>query len=173
MDYILYINFLILCPTFVQSCKSKAPEPEPEPVKITCPDGFWKVPDEWKCMRKYWVNRVECAIDDQCMNYAYLCDGERNLIRRDHQNFSDWRYRNGSPDENLCTDKFCSTLTDGRTRRCPGTTRCITPIVHYHSGTDIPIGPICAEVTPSISIANNFNIHISSILFQKSSIELI
>ena len=34
---------MILFPTFVLSCKSKAPEP----VKVTCPDGFWKVPKEW------------------------------------------------------------------------------------------------------------------------------
>ena len=143
MNNILYINFLILFPTFVLSCKSKTPEPVKE---VTCPDGFWKVPDEWKCMRKYWDRDVECANDDQCMNYAYLCDGKRNLNRRDKKDDSYKIYLNGSPDENLCTDEFCSTLTDGRTRRCPGTTRCISPIVHYHPGTDIPIGPICAEV---------------------------
>ena len=159
MNNISYINFLILFPTFVLSCKSKTPEPVKE---VICPDGFWRVPDGWKCIREHWNYNFECANHDQCMNYAYLCDGKRNLKRRDHQDYSDKSYRNGSPDENLCTDEFCSTLTDGRTRRCPGTTRCIPPIVHYHSGTDIPIGPICAEVTPSISIANNFNIHISN-----------
>ena len=148
MNYILYINLLILFPTFVVSCKSKAPEPEP--VGVACPDGFWKVPDEWKCMDKYREDTLDCVNNYQCMNYEYLCDGERNLRRWDHQDYSDRNYRNGSPDENLCTDEFCSTLTDGRTRRCPGTTRCISPIVHYHSGTDIPIGPICAEVTPYI-----------------------
>ena len=141
MDYISYINFLISLPSFVLSCKSKTPEPE----KVTCPDGFWQVPDEWKCNG---LNHVDCANDYRCMNYANLCDGKRSLSRRDHQDYSDENHRNGSPDENLCTDEFCSTLTDGRTRRCPGTTRCISPIVHYHSGTDIPIGPICAEVRP-------------------------
>ena len=141
MDYITYINFLISMPAFVLSCKSKAPEP----VKVTCPDGFWKVPDEWECNG---INHVDCANDYRCMNYANLCDGKRSLSRRDHQDYSDKNYWNGSPDENLCTDEFCSTLTDGRKRRCPGTTRCILPIVHYYSGTDIPIGPICAEVKP-------------------------
>ena len=151
MNNISYINFLILFPTFVLSCKSKTPEPVKE---VICPDGFWRVPDGWKCIREHWNYNFECANDDQCMNYAYLCDGKRNLIRRDHQDYSDYleiyglTYRNGTPDENLCTDEFCSTLTDGRTQRCPGTTRCIPPIVHYYSGTDIPIGPICAEVTP-------------------------
>ena len=63
-------------PTFVLSCKSKAPEPK----KVTCPDGFWKVPDEWKCSG---INHVDCANDYRCMNYASLCDGKRSLSRRD------------------------------------------------------------------------------------------
>ena len=77
MNYILYINFLVLFPTFVISCKSKTPEPVKE---VTCPDGFWKVPDGWKCMRKYWDKDVECANDDQCMNYAYLCTYDQGEI---------------------------------------------------------------------------------------------
>ena len=138
MNYISNIHVLILFLTFVLSCKSKTPEP----VKVSCPDGFWKVPDGWKCIRDYGENTFGCTNDDQCMSYAYLCNGRRNSERRDHQTY----YWHELPDEKFCTDEFCSTLTDGRTRRCPHTTTCIPPIVHYHSGTDIPIGPICAEV---------------------------
>ena len=145
MNYLLNIHVLILFLTFVLSCKSKTPEP----VKVSCPDGFWKVPDGWKCIREYGDKTVNCANDDQCMNYAHLCDNKINLKRRDNQDNSDIYYRNGwaEPDEKFCTDEFCSTLTDGRTRRCPGMTRCITPVVNYYSGTDVPIGPICSEVT--------------------------
>ena len=139
MVYKLFIAFLVTFPSFVISCKSKTSEP----AKPPCPDGFWEVPDGWKCNGGY---MTDCANDHKCMNYAYLCNGRRTLRRVDDRNNSDANYPDGSPDENVCTDEFCSNLTDGRTRRCPGTTRCITPHVDYYKGTDIPIGPICAEV---------------------------
>ena len=78
--------------------------------------------------------------------YKYLCNGESDL-RIDYTDKKDTiDYSNGSPDENICSDEFCSSLPDGRTKHCPGTTRCIAPTVTYFEGTNIPIGPICAEV---------------------------
>ena len=147
MSYILLISFLIVLPGTVLGCKSK-------PVKPSCPEGYWKVPDGWKChghILDPLIDMIRCANDYKCMNSAFLCDGRRSIRREDtysHDygwNNSDANYPNGSPDENMCTDEFCSTLTDGRTRRCPGTTRCISPTVNY-PGIDIPIGPICKEV---------------------------
>jgi len=146
MSYILLFTFLVLLPGIILCCKSK-------PIKPPCPDGYWKVPNGWKCHGD-WLDplkdMIHCANDYECMNSAYLCDGRRSIRREDTYsweygwNNSDANYPDGSPDENMCTDEFCSSLTDGRTRRCPGTTRCISPSVNYPS-TDIPIGPICKE----------------------------
>ena len=149
MNNLLLFTCLASFPTIIVTCKSK-------PNKPLCPDGYWKVPDGWKCKgyptwRNTMIDMVHCTNDYKCINYANLCNGIRNTRREDaysHSygwNESDANYPNGSPDENLCTDEFCLTLTDGRRRRCPGTTRCISPTVNY-PGTDIPIGPICAEV---------------------------
>ena len=142
-DYTLTFIFLVALPTFVFSCKSKAQDPD----KPLCPEGYWEVPDGWQAFGGYENNGVW---NDKCMKYAYLCDGKRSLMTNGTPHaghtLDTYDYPNGSPDENHCTDEFCASLTDGRTKRCPGTTRCITPIVDYFEGTDVPIGPICAEV---------------------------
>ena len=138
MDIISFFVVIATLPKLAIGCKSETSKP----IKPTCPEGYWEVPEGWKCNGAY---KGDCFNNQNCMNYAYLCNGRRDL-RREGQNNSDSNYLDGSPDENLCTDKFCSRLKDGRTRRCSGTSRCITPTVNYFEGTDIPIGPICAEV---------------------------
>ena len=144
MSLIKFFVLLLTLPCLVHCCKSKAPEP----TKPPCPDGFWEVPEGWKCNGGY---LSDCANSQKCMNNAYLCNGARDLRRLKKLN-NDSNYLEGSPDENSCTDEFCATLRDGRTRRCPGTTRCITPITNYFPGTDVAIGPICSEVTNSFCI---------------------
>ena len=137
-DYTLTFILFVTLPTFVFSCKSRAQDPD-SPL---CPEGYWEVPEGWQAFAGY---KSDGFWNDKCMKYAYLCDGERSLIKAQYHN-KYHNYPDGSPDENNCTDEFCASLTDGRTKRCPGTTRCITPTVDYFEGTDIPIGPICAEV---------------------------
>ena len=134
-------SYLIsILPSAIICCKSKAPKP----VEPSCPDGFWVVPDGYKCMGG--LQMTDCAKNRKCMNYHYLCNGERNLMYEKDEFSSDSNYTDGTPDEKFCTDEFCATLTDGRTRRCPGTTRCITPTANFFPGTQIPIGPMCSEV---------------------------
>lgn len=139
MDIISFFVIIAALPKLAIGCKSKTPKP----IKPPCPEGYWEVPEGWKCNG---ADKGDCFNNQNCMNYAYLCNGRRNLRRDGDQNNSDSNYVDGSPDENLCTDQFCLRLKDGRSRRCSGTTRCITPTENYFEGTDIPIGPICAEV---------------------------
>ena len=147
--------FLLSFPSLIFCCKKNPPEPP-------CPPGFWEVPEGYKCIGS--TNRLtECAKNHKCMNYARLCNGIRDLMYENdtlkyHYDsktqrviiVSNLSYTDGTPDENICTDEFCGTLLDGRTNRCPGTTRCIPPTKHYFHGTDIPIGPICSEVNPFV-----------------------
>lgn len=149
MHQIAVFIFLLTLPSSIWCCKGRKPT-TPEHL---CPPGFWEVPDGYRCIGQT-HKMTDCAKDHKCMNCAYLCNGERNLMydNDDHSiqyNLrNDSNYPNGTPDENYCTDEFCATpeVCGGRTKRCPGTTRCITPTKHHFSGTDIPIGPICSEV---------------------------
>ena len=145
MDHTISFILLFGLPICALGCKSKAPKPH-------CPDGYWVIPDGWKSYLEFGRNRnltdrtYNCSKNcDKCLNYKYLCNGERDLMRDGP--LTAFEYSNGSPDENICSDEFCSSLPDGRTKRCPGTTRCIEPTSTYFEGTNIPIGPICAEVT--------------------------
>ena len=137
---------LFLCLPYLIFCCKSQPQKPPEPP---CPEGFWKVPKGYKCIGTtdgYWRNcesKSHTKTHD-CMKYTRLCDGEQDLEYRNHSR--DTNYPNGTPDENICTNEFCATLLDGRTHRCPGTTRCIPPIKHHFPGTDISTGPICSEV---------------------------
>ena len=138
-----FILFLCL-PSLILCCKSQ-PQKPPEP---SCPEGFWKVPEGYRCIGTtagYWKN---CEKKHECLKYTRLCNGEQDLEYRNHTGplLPDTNYPNGTPDENVCTNEFCATLLDGRTYRCPGTTRCIPPIKHHFPGTDISTGPICSEV---------------------------
>ena len=136
----LFLIILVTVPSFVLSCKSNSRPP--------CPEGYWQVPDGWKCDGG---DMTDCTNHQNCMHFSYLCDGERNLRRENEDNYSEL-YLDGSPDESSCTDEFCATLSDGRTRRCPGTTRCIMPSKNNFSGSGIAIGQICGEVLVFSSI---------------------
>ena len=145
MYYTLSLILFFGLPLCALGCKSTAPEP-------SCPEGYWEIPDGWKSYLEFNRNRNltggtynSAKNCDNCLNYKYLCNGERDLMRDGP--LTAFNYSNGSPDENICSDEFCSSLPDGRTKHCPGTTRCIKPTVTYFEGTNIPIGPICAEVT--------------------------
>ena len=139
MDYILSFILLFGLPICALGCKSKAIASEP-----SCPKGYWEVPDGWKSYKRTYNCGENCNNNEKCLNYRYLCD-ETTDSRRDGTNMT-IDYSNGSIDESICSDEFCSSLPDGRTKHCPGTTRCIKPTVTYFEGTNIPIGPICAEV---------------------------
>ena len=144
-----FIIFILISPSSIICCKGKSPEPTEPP----CPEGFWKVPDGYKCTGvRYGL--TDCANNGKCMNYAYVCDGKRSMRSETASNNSIEQ----EPDESLCTDEFCSTLVDGRTKRCPGTTRCIPPYTFFPS-TDIPMGPVCAEVIKSMFKAANICIY--------------
>ena len=146
MPKMKWIIFIFTLPPAILCCKSRAPTP----IEPPCPDGFWKVPDGYKCIGVS-GSMTDCAKNHKCMNYAYLCDGERNLMYEKDKFISESNYTDGTPDETFCTDEFCANLADGRTKRCPETTRCITPTVNLFPGTAIPIGPMCSEV----KIGNN------------------
>ena len=142
--------FIFTLPSSIFCCKREKP-PLPEPF---CPPGFWEVPDGYKCIDES-HRMTDCTKNLKCMNCAYLCNGERNLMYENDTYYNtlsvftnDFNYTNGTPDENYCTDEFCATpeVCGGRTKLCPGTTRCITPTKHHFPGTHIPIGPICSEV---------------------------
>ena len=137
---------LLILPSLILCCKSQ-PQKPPEPP---CPEGFWEVPEGYKCIGVS-GRKTDCEKNHKCMNYARLCDGDQDLEYENHT--SDSNYTDGTPDENICTNDFCAKLLDGRTHRCPGTTRCIPPIKHHFPGTDIPTGPICSEVKSIIRIS--------------------
>ena len=164
MYYTLSFILFFGLPLCALGCKSTAPEP-------SCPEGYWEIPDGWKIYLflnvtydSTYTCGKDCIKNYKCLNYKYLCNGERDLMRDGPLTAFD--YSNGSPDENICSDEFCSSLPDGRTKRCPGTTRCIEPTVTYFKGTNIPIGPICAGVTNfkhlkiSIITKQHINLHL-------------
>ena len=142
-----FVLFLIM-PSLISCCKSQ-PQKPPEPP---CPDGFWEVPEGYRCIGSS-IGMTDCAKNHKCMNYAYLCNGDRDVEYENDTNTpwnSDSNYTDGklwnTPDENICTKEFCATLSDGRTHLCPGTSRCIAPIKHHFPGTNISTGPMCSEV---------------------------
>ena len=128
MDYTLSFILLFGLPMCAQGCKSKAPEP-------TCPEGYWEVPDGWiqydsnDAKESIYNCGKNCNKNGKCLNYKYLCNGESDVMRDSTDLTID--YFKGSPDESICSDEFCSSLPDGRTKRCPGTTRCIAPTITY------------------------------------------
>ena len=122
-------------PSLILCCKS-------QPQKPPCPEGFWEVPEGYKCIGVSGT-MTDCERNHKCMNYARLCDGDQDLEYVNHDSHSN--YTDGTPDENICTNEFCATLLDGRTHRCPGTTRCIPPIKHHFPDTNISTGPVCSE----------------------------
>ena len=151
MHQFMNLIFFFTLPSLIICCKK------------SCPPGFWEVPEGFKCIGST-DKLTDCAKNHKCMNYASLCNGIRDLmyendeLKYDFDEFhrlklvSNLSYTDGTPDENICTDEFCQTLLDGRTHRCPGTTRCIPPTKHYFHGTNIPIGPICSEVKSYLTI---------------------
>ena len=151
MHQLIILVFVFTLPSLIFCCKKNQP----------CPPGFWEVPEGYKCIGST-DKLIECAKNHKCMNYAWLCNGIQDLIYENDEIkygydklgkfglVSNLSYSDGTPDENICTDEFCGSLLDGRTHRCPGTTRCIPPTKHYFHGTDIPIGPICSEVNPFV-----------------------
>ena len=68
--------FLLTLPSATLCCKS-APPP-PIPTKLQCPEGYWKVPDGYKC---FGPNATDCLEDEECINYEYLCDGEDKMFK--------------------------------------------------------------------------------------------
>ena len=136
----LAIVLFFTLPSFTLSCKSKAPKTE----EISCPSGFQKVPKGFKCNG---ADNIDCANEQNCVNSAtYLCDGKPSIRKAASSSRNDGLLTEDRPDENVCTDEFCASLDDGRTKRCPGTTRCIKPNRKYFPNTNIPIGAMCAEV---------------------------
>ena len=88
----LIFIFLVALPTFVINCKGKALDSD----KPLCPEGYWEVPDGWQAFAGYKSNGVW---NDKCMKYAYLCDGERSLMKAGGT-LDIYDYPDGSPDEN-------------------------------------------------------------------------
>ena len=58
-------------PSLILCCKS-------QPQKPPCPEGFWEVPEGYKCIGVSGLMTV-CERNHKCMNYALLCDGNRDL----------------------------------------------------------------------------------------------
>ena len=140
----LALVLLLTIPSFTLSCKSRALKTE----EILCPHGFQKVPKGFKCNG---ADNIDCANDQDCINLAaYLCDGKPSIRKMTSNSRNDGLLTDERPDENSCTDEFCAALDDGRTRRCPGTTRCIKPTTKYFPNTNIPIGAMCAEVRDNL-----------------------
>ena len=153
MHHLISIVLFLILPSLISCCKSQ-PQKPPEPP---CPDGFWEVPEGYRCIGRS-IGMTDCAKNHKCMNYARLCDGDRDVEYENDTNtpwVSDPIYTDGklwnTPDENICTNEFCATLSDGRTHLCPGTSRCITPIKHHFPGTNISTGPMCSEVRAIMS----------------------
>ena len=71
----LFLMMLLILPSTMLCCKS-APPPLPIPTKLECPEGYWKVPDGYKC---FGPNKADCVEDEECIKYDYLCDGENKL----------------------------------------------------------------------------------------------
>ena len=147
----LAIVLLLTIPSFILSCKSKASKTQ----EILCPNGFQKVPKGFKCNG---ANNLDCANEQNCVNSAaYLCDGKPSIRKADSNSRNDGLLTEDRPDENVCTDEFCAALDDGRTKRCPGTTRCIKPNRKYFPNTNIPIGAMCVEVRNYSYLGNIVN----------------
>ena len=144
---VLYVAILALWLRPSLGCKSSSYSCPPNQMKI--PSGYFT--RETKDLPNYYKTTGEKEEDyrqRKCLRLEFMCDGEPDFYDEDLGKGTKHETR---PDEDFCGDVVCSKLALGRTKRCPGTTRCIVPPTKFFTGTNIPIGPICEEVTDIIS----------------------
>ena len=71
----LFVFVILILPSTILCCKS-TPSSPPIPTKLQCPDGYWKVPDGYKC---FGPNLTNCVEDEECISYDYLCNGDNKM----------------------------------------------------------------------------------------------
>ena len=143
---VLYVAILALWLRPSLGCKSSSYSCPPNQMKI--PSGYLtRDTKDLPGYYKYIGEKEEDYRQRKCLRSEFMCDGVPDFYDMEFRKVEQGIKHEMRPDEDFCGDLVCSKLALGRTLRCPGTTRCIVPPTKFFTGTNIPIGPICEEVS--------------------------